>query len=199
MRRAGNAVHCVARAFATGLVGVVAFSLLQLVSPSNADAAPPIPDIDWLIDGSGPPPSSVEDLNAIPELWFSPATGLLCRERTVKIAHQVACAGDLPGQPPGTHVVTLDSAYQYGLGPARFVAKTSEEFFGVTGGTAPIVPAPGHKIAFWNFSATESLMCGVPASADLVCILEAPHEISSEAGPPVTHGFVIAAPKSWAF
>lgn len=199
MRTAGSSVHSVVKAFATGLIAVATCSLLQITSPSDAAAQPPIPDIDSLIDDSGPLPSSVEDLNAIPELWFSTPTGLLCSERTAKIAHEVACAGNLPGQPAGTHVVSLASVYDKGLGPARFIAKTPEEFFGATTGTAPIAPTPGHKIVFWNFPPSRSLTCGVPASADLVCILKAPHEISSDTGPPVTHGFVIAAPKSWTF
>ncbi|KRQ28128.1 hypothetical protein BKG80_06795 [Mycobacteroides chelonae] len=199
MGRAGSNVDSVVRALTTGLVGAVAFSLLQLGSPLNAAAAPPIPDIDSLVDDSGPLPVSPDDLNAIPALWFTTETGLLCREWTVKVMHQVACAGDLAGLSARTHTVTLDSIYDRGSGPANFVARTSEEFFGDTSGAAPVLLPRGHKIVFWNFSATESFMCGVPASADLVCVLKAPHEISSDAGSPVAHGFVIAAPKSWVF
>ncbi|MBA0048533.1 hypothetical protein [Mycobacteroides sp. LB1] len=199
MRRASSAVRSVARAFTTGLVGVVAFSLLPVGSPSNAAAAPSIPDIDALIDDSGPVPSSPADLNAVPTLWFSTVTGLSCKEQTVKVTHQVACAGDLPGQPTGTHIVDLQGVYDQGLGPAQFIAKTSDEFFGDTANEVPVLLAPGHKIVFWNFPPSRSLVCGVPASTDLVCVLKAPHEISSDAGPPVTHGFVVAASKSWVF
>ncbi|SHS47460.1 Uncharacterised protein [Mycobacteroides abscessus subsp. abscessus] len=199
MNRAGSKVDSVVRALATAMAGAVAFWLLQLGSPSNAAAAPLIPDIDSLIDDSGPLPASPDDLNAVPTLWFSTATGLLCKEQTVKVTHQVACAGDLPGQPMGAHIVDLQGVYDRGLGPARFVAKTSEEFFGETSGAAPVLLPRGHKIVFWSFPPSRSLVCGVPASADLVCVLKAPHEISSDAGPPVTHGFVIAAPKSWVF
>ncbi|KRQ26420.1 hypothetical protein AOT83_19020 [Mycobacteroides sp. H001] len=199
MSRAETGVCSVYRALAVGFVGIVVVSL-ALVSPfPDAAAAPLVPDIDSLIDDSGPLPSSPADLNAVPTLWFSTATGLLCKEQTVKVTHQVACAGDLPGQLTGTHIVDLQGVYDRGLGPARFVAKTSEEFFGDTANEVPVQLAPGHKIVFWSFPPSRSLVCGVPASADLVCVLKAPHEISSDAGPSVTHGFVIAAPKSWVF
>lgn len=199
MSRAETGVCSVYRALAVGFVGIVVVSL-ALVNPfPDAAAAPLVPDIDSLIDDSGPLPSSPADLNAVPTLWFSTATGLLCKEQTGKVTHQVACAGDLPGQPTGTHIVDLQGVYDRGLGPARFVAKTSEEFFGETSGAAPVLLPRGHKIVFWSFPPSRSLVCGVPASADLVCVLKAPHEISSDAGSPVTHGFVIAAPKSWVF
>lgn len=107
--------------------------------------------------------------------------------------------GESAGQPVGTQVVSLATAYVQALGPAAFEAKTADEYFGATGGTAPIVPAPGHKIVFWNFSATESLMCGVPGSADLVCVLKAQQYVGASTGSPVTHGFVIGTPKSWVF
>ncbi|TDZ82142.1 hypothetical protein DE4585_02674 [Mycobacteroides salmoniphilum] len=187
------------RALTTGLVGAVALSLLQLGSPSNAMAAPPIPDIDSLIDDSAPLFASADDLGGSPVLWFSTQSGLLCRERTVKISQQLTCAGPLPGQPAGTQVVTLATAYGQALGPAAFEAKTADEYFGAAAGTTPIVPVPGHKIVFWNFSATDSFMCGVPGSADLVCVLKAQQYVGASTGPPVTHGFVIGAPKSWVF
>ncbi|SKP49264.1 hypothetical protein [Mycobacteroides abscessus] len=199
MSRAATSVCSVYRSLAVGLVGIVVVSL-ALVNPiPDAAAVPPIPDIDSLVDDSGPLPASPDDLNAVPTLWFSTATGLSCKEQTVKVTHQVACAGDLPGQPSGTHIVDLQGVYDRGLGPARFVAKTSEEFFGETSGAAPVLLPRGHKIVFWSFPPSRSLVCGVPASADLVCVLKAPHEISSDVGPSVTHGFVIAAPKSWVF
>ncbi|WP_078286170.1 hypothetical protein [Mycobacteroides chelonae] len=199
MSRAATSVCSVYRALAVGFVGIVVVSLALVKPVPDAAAAPPVPDIDSLIDDSGPLPSSPADLNAVPTLWFSTATGLLCKEQTVKVTHQVACAGDLPGPPAGTHIVDLQGVYDQGLGPARFVAKTSEEFFGNTANEVPVRLAPGHKIVFWSFPPSRSLVCGVPASADLVCVLKAPHEISSDAGPSVTHGFVIAAPKSWVF
>ncbi|TDZ79663.1 hypothetical protein DE4585_03411 [Mycobacteroides salmoniphilum] len=199
MSRAATSVCSVYRALAVGLVGIVVVSLTLVNPVPDAAAAPLVPDIDSLIDDSGPLPSSPADLNAVPTLWFSTPTGLLCKEQTVKVTHQVACAGDLPGQPTGTHIVDLQGVYDQGLGPARFVAKTSEEFFGNTANEVPVLLAPGHKIVFWSFPPSRSLVCGVPASADLVCVLKAPHEISSDAGPSVTHGFVIAAPKSRVF
>lgn len=199
MDRAGSKVHAVVGAFASGLVGAVTFSLLQLGLSSNAVAAPLIPDIDSLIDDSGTLFASPDELNGSPTLWFSTQSGLLCRERTVKISQQLTCAGPLPGQPAGTQVVTLATAYGQALGPAAFEAKTADEYFGATAGTTPIVPAPGHKIVFWNFSATESFICGVPASADLVCVLKAQQYVGASTGPPATHGFVIGAPKSWVF
>lgn len=192
-------MRAVVARFTSGLVGAVVFSLLQLGSPSNAAAAPPIPDIDSLIDDSGALFASADELNGSPTLWFGTPSGLLCRERTVKISQQLECAGNLPGQPVGTQVVTLATAYGQALGPAAFEAKPAEEYFGDTSNVAPIVPAPGHKIVFWNLSATESFMCGVPASADLVCVLKAQEYVGASTGPPATHGFVIGAPKSWAF
>nr|WP_099051744.1 hypothetical protein [Mycobacteroides salmoniphilum] len=199
MDGAGNKMRAVVARFVVGLIGTIVVSLEPIGMLPNAAAAPWIPDIDSLIDDSGPLPSSPADLNAVPTLWFSTPTGLLCKEQTVKVTHQVACAGDLPGQPTGTHIVDLQGVYDQGLGPARFVAKTSEEFFGNTANEVPVLLAPGLKIVFWSFPPSRSLVCGVPASADLVCVLKAPHEISSDAGPSVTHGFVIAAPKSWVF
>ncbi|WP_330220029.1 hypothetical protein [Mycobacteroides franklinii] len=187
------------RALATGLVGAVALALLELGSPSKAMAVPPIPDIDSLIDDSAALFASPNDLGGSHVLWFSTKTGLLCSERTVKISQQLACAGELPGQPEGTQVVTSATACGQALGPATFEAKTAEEYFGAPAGTTPIVPAPGHKIVFWNSSATESLMCGVPASADLVCVLKAQQYVGASTGPPVAHGFVIGAPKSGVF
>ncbi|MGV0585637.1 hypothetical protein ABQE45_18010 [Mycobacteroides chelonae] len=45
---------------------------LALINPlPDASAAPLVPDIDSLIDDSGPLPSSPADLNAVPTLWFS--------------------------------------------------------------------------------------------------------------------------------
>ncbi|SIH19534.1 Uncharacterised protein [Mycobacteroides abscessus subsp. abscessus] len=181
------------------LFGLVVFASASIGAIPDAGAAPSIPDIDSLIDDSGPLPSRVEDLNALPALWFKTATGLTCHQRTSKVTHQISCAGLLPGQPEGTHIADLQSAYSSGLGPAQFVAKTSDEFFG---GPPPLDPVPlsvGHKIVFWNFPGTESLACGVPVSADLVCVLKAPREIGPRKGPPVTHGFVIGAPASRVF
>lgn len=123
MNRTGSKVDSVVRALATAMAGAVAFSLLQLGSPSNAAAAPLIPDIDSLIDDSGPLPASPDDLNAVPTLWFSTATGLLCKEQTVKVTHQVACAGDLPGQPMGAHIVDLQGFTTGALDPPGSLPK----------------------------------------------------------------------------
>lgn len=189
----------VSKALGATLFGFAVVAAASIGAIPDAGAAPPIPDIDSLIDDSGPLPPRIEDLNALPALWFKTATGLTCHQRTSKVTHQVSCAGNLPGQPEGTHIADLQSAYTSGLGPAQFVAKTSDEFFG---GPPPadLVPlSVGHKIVFWNFSGTESLACGVPVSADLVCVLKAPQEIGPRKGPPVTHGFVIGSPTSWVF
>lgn len=132
-------------------------------------------------------------------IFFSTVNGLLCAQTVVKIAFQVSCAGEFPGQTPGPQVVTVGSAYSQGLGPGAFMDKPAEEYFGDTSNVAPIALAPGHKIVFWNNSATESLMCGVPTSADVVCVLKAPQEVGASSRQPVTHGFVIETPKSWVF
>lgn len=76
----------------------------------------------------------------------------------------MAAAAD-PTSPPGSRL---------GSGPADSVATTSAEFFGDSRGAAPVLPSRGHTIVFWNFSATESFMYGVPGSADLVCVLKVP-------------------------
>lgn len=95
--------------------------------------------------------------------------------------------------------MTVGSAYSQGLGPGAFMDKPAEEYFGDTTNVAPIALAAGHKIVFWNNSATESLMCGVPTSADVVCVLKTPQEVGASSRQPVTHGFVIGPPKSWVF
>lgn len=199
MNRAGSKVDSVVRALATAMAGAVAFSLLQLGSPSNAAAAPLIPDIDSLIDDTGLLDTRVVGINGGRAIFFSTVNGLLCAQTVVKIAFQVSCAGEFPGQAPGPQVVTVGSAYSQGLGPGAFMDKPAEEYFGDTSNVAPIALAPGHKIVFWNNSATESLMCGVPTSADVVCVLKAPQEVGASSRQPVTHGFVIETPKSWVF
>lgn len=199
MNRAGSKVDSVVARFVVGLIGTILVSLEPIGAFPNAAAAPSIPDIDSLIDDTGPLDTRVVGINGGRAVFFSTANGLLCAQTVVKIAFQVSCAGEFPGQPPGPQVVTVGSAYSQGLGPGAFMDKPAEEYFGDTSNVAPIALAAGHKIVFWNNSATEPLMCGVPTSADVVCVLKAPQEVGASSRQPVTHGFVIAAPKSWVF
>lgn len=199
MNRAGSKADSVAARFVVGLIGAILVSLGPIGTFPNAAAAPSIPDIDSLIDDTGPLDTRVVGINGGRAVFFSTANGLLCAQTVVKIAFQVSCAGEFPGQPPGPQVVTVGSAYSQGLGPGAFMDKPAEEYFGDTTNVAPIALAPGHKIVFWNNSATESLMCGVPTSADVVCVLKAPQEVGASSRQPVTHGFVIETPKSWVF
>jgi hypothetical protein len=94
-----------------GLIGVAcAWPLLLGIAP-HALAAPDIPDIDSLIDDSGPLPRETGDLTAIPNLLFTTPSGLVCKKTVVKVMHDVACTGDLPGAPAGTRVVSLAAVY----------------------------------------------------------------------------------------
>ncbi|CPR72581.1 hypothetical protein [Mycobacteroides abscessus] len=199
MNRAGSTADSVVARFVVGLIGAILVSLGPIGTFPNAAAAPSIPDIDSLIDDTGPLDTRVVGINGGRAVFFSTANGLLCAQTVVKIAFQVSCAGEFPGQPPGPQVVTVGSAYSQGLGPGAFMDKPAEEYFGDTTNVAPIALAAGHKIVFWNNSATESLMCGVPTSADVVCVLKAPQEVGASSRQPVTHGFVIGPPKSWVF
>lgn len=192
-------MRAVVARFVVGLIGTIVVSLEPIGAFPNAAAAPSIPDIDSLIDDTGPLDTRVVGINGGRAVFFSTANGLLCAQTVVKIAFQVSCAGEFPGQPPGPQVVTVGSAYSQGLGPGAFMDKPAEEYFGDTTNVAPIALAAGHKIVFWNNSATESLMCGVPTSADVVCVLKTPQEVGASSRQPVTHGFVIGPPKSWVF
>jgi hypothetical protein len=164
----------------------------------HALAAPDIPDIDSLIDDSGPLPKTVGDLTAEPDLLFTTPSGLLCKKSVVKVMHDVTCAGDLPGAPAGSRVVTLPAVYDQADGPAQFSSSSPDVFFGDTNGQAPVLLPTGHKIVFWAFSITRSLVCGVPPSAALVCVLRADQSVDPGSGP-ATHGFVISAPQSQVF
>jgi hypothetical protein len=178
----------------------VAFALLMQIGVPHASAAPDVPDIDSLIDDSGPLPTDTGDLTQIPDLLFTTPAGLICKQSVAKVMHQVACAGDFPGAPAGTRIVSLPTVYDQADGPARFLPTPPERFFGDTSGVVPVLLPTGHKIVFWAFSSTRSLVCGVPSSTVLVCVLKAGQEIGpSTAGPAVTHGFVISPPQSQVF
>lgn len=177
---------------------VVAVTSLALVATvSNAVAAPGIPDVDSLIDDSGPLPASVSDLQQAPNVVFATDSGLVCAVRHGKITHEVNCAGDIPGAPPDVGSVHLPGIYGKGSAPARFVQTPPDALLA---GDPPAAKLPvGHKIVFWDFSPAQSMVCGVPPSTDLVCVLREP-QVRGEASSPVAiHGFVIAAPQSWVF
>lgn len=172
---------------------------MLVVMPPNVHAAPDVPDIDALMDGSGPLPKETGDLTRIPDLVFTTPSGLVCKKTLVKVMHDVTCVGDLPGAPAGTRVVNLPAVYAQADGPARFLPTPPERFFGDATGQVPVLLPAGHKIVFWAFSRTQSLVCGVPSSAALVCVLKADHTIGPGSSGPATHGFVISAPQSQVF
>lgn len=97
-----------------------------------------------------------------------------------------------------SEVVSLSAVYDQAAGPARFLPTPPERFFGDTSGQAPVLLPTGHKIVFWAFSSTRSLVCGVPPSAALVCVLRAEQATVRGTGPFI-HGFVISAPQSQVF
>jgi hypothetical protein len=180
------------------LIGVACAWLIQVGAAPHALAAPDIPDIDSLIDDSGPLPKDTGDLTAIPNLLFTTPGSLTCKKTVVKVMHDVTCTGDLPGAPAGTRVVNLPAVYDQASWPARFLPTPPEKFFGDTAGQVPVLLATGHKMVFWDFSSTRSLVCGVPPSASLVCVLKAEQSTVPGTGP-FTHGFVISAPQSQVF
>jgi hypothetical protein len=181
-----------------GLIGLICAWPVLFGQLPHALAAPDIPDIAALIDDSGPLPKDAGDLTAIPDLLFTTPSGLTCKTTVVKVMHDVTCTGDLLGAPAGTRVVNLPAIYDQASWPARFLTTPPEKFLGDTAGQVPVLLPTGHKIVFWDFSSTRSLVCGVPPAASLVCVLNA--EQSTVPGPgPFTHGFVISAPQSQVF
>ncbi|OBC15090.1 hypothetical protein A5784_28970 [Mycobacterium sp. 852013-50091_SCH5140682] len=175
----------------------VAVILLTLAGMPHAVAAPGIPDIDSLIDDSGPLPATPADLGDIPELLFTTPSGLVCKKTLAKVVHDVTCTGNMPGAPAGTQTVNLSTVYANAAGPARFLSTPPQRFFGDISGQTPVLIPVGHKIVFWAFSPTVSLACGVPSEAALVCVLRGVEFTDND--PPVTHGFMIAAPQSQVF
>jgi hypothetical protein len=180
------------------ILAVAVTSAALLMPVPNAIAAPALPDVDSLIDDSGPLPGSVSDLQKAPDLAFATDSGLVCRLWHGKITHDVNCTGDIPGAPPDAGSVQLPGIYGKGSAPARFVAAPPDT---LVADSPPAAKLPvGHKIVFWDFSPTQSMVCGVPPSTELVCVLKEP-QVPGDVitGPVVTHGFVIAAPQSQVF
>ncbi|WP_234825783.1 hypothetical protein [Mycolicibacter senuensis] len=173
-------------------------SATLLAAAPNAVAAPGIPDVGSLIDDSGPLPGSVDELQYVPPLVFATDSGLTCKVWQGRITHDVTCTGDIPGAPPDARAVQLPGIYGRGTMPARFVADHADA---ATAGVAPAATLPvGHKIVFWDLSPAQSMVCGVPPSTELVCVLKEPRQSGDASnGPVATHGFVIAAPHSWVF
>ncbi|MBS9534136.1 hypothetical protein KIH27_11120 [Mycobacterium sp. M1] len=165
----------------------------------NAVAAPDVPDLSPLIDASGPLPATVADLTGIPDLAFTTPSGLACRKSRGKVTHSLACTGNFPGAPAGTHSVSLAAVYADGDGPALFLPTAPAGLLGDPAKVPTTMLMPGHKIVFWDFSPTQSLVCGTPPGTEMVCVLNAAHENGVAKGPAVTHGFVIAAPDSRVF
>lgn len=177
-------------------LAVAIASVAASMAVPDAIAAPGVPDLGSLIDDSGPLPGSVSDLQEVPNVVFATDSGLLCRMRQGKITHDVNCAGDLPGAPRGAGAVELPGIYGKESIPARFLPAAPDA---LAAANPPAAKLPvGHKIVFWDFSPAQSMVCGVPPSTDLVCVLKEP-QVSGAEGPVATHGFVIAAPQSWVF
>ncbi|MEB3067951.1 hypothetical protein [[Mycobacterium] vasticus] len=178
---------------------VVAAALAVFAQAPNAVAAGEVPDLGPLIDDSGPLPGSVGDLTGIPDLAFTTPTGLACRKSRGKVTHSVACAGNIIGAPAGTHGVSLGTVYADGSGPAQFQPFAPEGLLGDPAKVPTTMLLPGRKIVFWDFSPTQSLVCGIPTGTDVACVLHAARENGPKGGAPVTHGFVISAPQSQVF
>ncbi|KAA1429735.1 hypothetical protein [Mycolicibacter arupensis] len=182
------------------LVAVACAAMAVLTQVPNAVAANEVPDLDPLFDDSGPLPGTVGDLSAIPDLAFTTASGVACRKSHGKLTHSVACVGNVVGAPPGTRSVSLGTVAADGSGPAQFLPMAPAGLLGDPGKVPLIMLAPGHKIVFWDFSPTESLVCGAPLGTEVACVLKASRESGAASnGAAVTHGFVIAAPQSEVF
>ncbi|OHU34976.1 hypothetical protein BKG80_19005 [Mycobacteroides chelonae] len=179
-------------------IGVALTSLISVGGVPRAHAAPYIPDIDSLIDDSGPLPGSTGDLLETPGLVFTTPSGLACKFTGTmgRISSPgLTCAGEIPKAPAGTHGVSLRAMYDMGNGPARFLSSAPEDTAG-----QPVLLPRGHKIVFWAFDGPSSFVCGVPERAELVCVLRASTEFHpAPSSDPVTHGFVIAKSGSQVF
>lgn len=177
---------------------VVALVVIGVGRAPRAYAAPYIPDIDALIDDSGPLPEHTGELLETPGLLFTTPSGLVCK--FTGTAGRISspglnCTGDIPKAPAGTHGVSLRAMYDMGNGPARFQSSPAEDTAG-----QPVLLPRGHKIVFWAFDGPSSFVCGVPEHADLVCVLRASTEFGPDpSGNPATHGFVIATSGSQVF
>ncbi|WP_230987217.1 hypothetical protein [Mycolicibacter heraklionensis] len=178
------------------VLAVAVTSVALLMAVPNALAAPGIPDVDSLIDDSGPLPDSVSDLQKVPNAVFATDSGLVCTLRQGRITHDVHCAGDIPGAPRDAGAVELPGIYGKESIPARFLPAPPDA---LVAASPPAAKLPvGHKIVFWDFPPAQSMVCGVPPATDLVCVLREPQDPGA-VSPVVTHGFVIAAPQSWVF
>lgn len=180
------------------LIVAIPLMMALLIPIPNAVAAPAIPDVDSLIDDSGPLPGSIGDLQAAPARVFATDSGLVCKVWHGRLTHDVGCAGDIPGAPAEAGAVQLPGVFGKGSVPARFVAAGPDA---LVAAAAPAQKIPvGHKVVFWDFSPAQSMVCGVPPSTELVCVLKEPQERGGPVdGPVTTHGFVIASPQSWVF
>lgn len=180
------------------LAAMGAAATLVLPIPS-AGAAPEVPDLDSLIDDSGPVPATAADLAGIPDLAFTTPSGLSCRKSRGKVTHSLACAGSIPGAPAGTRSVSLVTVHADGSGPAQFLPMAPDGLLGDPAKVPKIMLMPGHKIVFWDLAPTQSLVCGTPPGTELVCVLKAARDNGAGSGASVTHGFVIASPQSEVF
>ena len=177
-------------------LAVAVTSVALLTTTPSAVAAPDVPEVDSLVNDGGPLPGSVTDLQQAPNVVFATESGLVCRMRQGRLTHDVNCAGDIPGAPNDAGSIELPGIYGKESMPARFLPGPPDALAAVNPPAARL-PA-GHEIVFWDFSPAQSMVCGVPQSADLVCVLKEP-VVAGAVSPVATHGFVIAAPQSWVF
>lgn len=177
------------------VLAVAITSVGVLTAAPNAAATPVVPDVDSLIDNSGTPPASVSDLQKLSTAAFATESGLVCRLRQGRITHELRCAGEIPGAPRDAGSVELPGIYGKASVPARFLPAPPDAL----AAGSPVEQLPmGHKIVLWDFSPAQSMVCGVPPSADLVCVLKEP-QVPDTMSPVISHGFVVAAPQSWVF
>lgn len=175
-------------------------AMAVLATAPDAVAANEVPDLDPLIDISGPLPATAADLSATPDLVFTTPTGLVCRKSHGMVTHNVVCQGTFPGSPPGTRSVTLTAVSDRGDGPALFLNTAADRLRGDPERVPAVALGVNQKIVFWDFSPTESLVCGIPPGTELACVLKAANENGPKSsGRPVTHGFVVSAPQSDVF
>ena len=178
------------------VLAVAVTSAALLTAVPTAVAAPGIPDLGSLIDDGGSRPGSISDLQNVPSMVFATDSGLVCKMRQGRITHDVTCAGDLPGAPRDAGSVELPGIYGKESIPARFLPAPPDTL--AAGDPPAATLSAGHKIVFWDFSPAQSMVCGVPPSTGLVCVLTEP-QVPGGVSPVASHGFVIAAPQSWVF
>lgn len=94
-------MRAVVARFVVGLIGTIVVSLEPIGAFPNAAAAPSIPDIDSLIDDTGPLDTRVVGINGGRAVFFSTANGLLCAQTVVKMHSRCPAPESFPGSRQG--------------------------------------------------------------------------------------------------